>query len=1265
MIKKQFFIKSVVAAVIFLLTAICSYAQQLDFLKKSFYLKTYGGKEFKSSLFFFSVCQDRNGCMLFATSSGLYIMDCEKFSKCKTRNFSGISRVATGIHDEIFVCGDADFGYFVSSDSSGFKYMSLSDSYNFDSEIISDVMPYKNSIYFFGNKGVYCYDYSKITKISSSGGIKNSGGLNLPCYIDFSGKLNFIKDGHVIEKFDLNTLGLSLSDTKISFVGNKVGVLITDGKKFFTVSFESFTSENALESSDFKEILYDYGFEKNVRKVSIAYDSIFSRTALSVNSKIIILDENLNYLSEVNSLSLGMPKEDIIYLRFDSSFNLWSVSMYHVTKILLTTPVVMYDRNFGIDGTSFSLKKVKDKYFCCGFNGLFVSDVADSLNFKKVEFENFNSRSALVCWDVEEIDGVLIAATSKGIFEIKGLKAQKILALDNIYQCRVSDKYPGKFFIVGYDGFFVGDYYKENSLKFKNLHVVDGLNYPMWKMYVDKNGMIWLASIFWGIYYVVPKDFDSDRYSVVSIGNNFDGFRSLRQLSVYLDNESINICDYGFYSSKLPNKIDFFSNELNFKIDSLLFMNRYEDYEDKLQCIHVENSDYVLIRDFNSYILASKSSSGKRILDTLAIKHDTYTLFSAQLYDSLLFISSEIGLLVYNLNVNRNTLPEKLDFNVLITSVKCNGKDVFSGYKYFEDSKPRVYSPSEGGYVNLGDEVRSVEFEYASTCLEKNEKTTYSYFLEGHDTSWSPFQEECRHNFGQLPAGKYVFNVKAKNYVGLESLVAVYRFSIPSPWYISWWAVLLYVFLIFACIVWFVKQKTKKLKSQNFRLEKQKQVMDKELSEQNHRLQMMSLVASKTTNSVIILDTSGCFVFANHSFEKLYGCSLKEYQQKYGDNYFDSVVNGEVENTFYINQARQSQESQSFEYYHESESLGKKYVQMTIDPIFDNKGQLSNWIIIETDITQLKKSSVEMLEQTKALTTAYMELANQNNEIEVQRMQLLEANDKLEVGYEKIARQNITITESIHYAQSIQNSILPNSEDFSEFLDTFILYMPKDIVSGDFYLYEKLGNGEFITIVADCTGHGVPGAFMSLIGYDILEQIIRMSNITEPIEILETLSEKFTAALRQQDSQHNTDGIDLSICKFSPYNGGYNVTFSGTRSSIYVFFAKENRIEKIRGSQRQIGYGFETTTSDYKFQTHTFFLSDKDFMIMLSDGLIDQCNKDRRRFGSQRFSEFLVLNADCKMREMGNRLGNTIDEFMDMAGQRDDITVLGLKIKQQ
>jgi PAS domain S-box-containing protein len=1253
-------IKLLVTVAVVIMAAVDSRAQKSDFRNEALFVKSYSGKDFRCSLFFYDISEDSNGCILLTTSSGLYVMDGGSFKRYKTSRLSGLSKAFSDKKNNIFVCGDADFGFFRNREDGSDEYVPLSENFNFESESISDIYVGDSEVYFCGNKSVYCYDYQNFLKVSEFSVFRNICCMNMPCCADTAGGVYFLGGKKARYRFSLKELGLSIYGTRISYTGSDGDIFITDGCSFYALPFEKFTSNDSLQLSDFKIIKPDYKFPQSIRYLYLAYDKKTKRTAVAFNHKAAVFDGDFRHITDVDSAA-GLPVERIYYMYFDSCSRLWLSSVYHVTKAEISAPVILYGKKHGIDGTVFASRIIGGRLYCCGVNGLKVSEYGDSLVFKGIEFD-IPTEPNFVSWDVSLVGDKTVAVSTHGLFEISGLKAKRILKMDNIYRCCTSKKYPGKIFLAAYSGLYVADYETVSGLlKIKNCRSVEPVGFPLWDIDTDDGGNIWVASIFSGLYRLFPEDDSFTKCRTVCIGENMEIFKSVRQMGFSATGGVLRIYDYGFYEAKLPEKEDFTEGDLKFEFDTVI--NNYcgKIEEGGPQYIRIKGADDVLIRDFDKYIIANEASNGWNF-DTLAIKHKTYTIFSAQKCDSLLLLSTEIGLLVYNMNARRSSFPEKQPFNVLITSVKLNNKDVFSGYKYFEPGSPHIYSPSDGSFADFGDKVYGVEFAFSSTCFEYAEKNSYSYFLEGHSRRWTDYSEINSRNFGQLPPGEYTFMVKAKNYIGIESGTAVYKFRINLPWYRRWWAVTVYAFFIAAAVLLYIKQRTKALKKMNLNLEKRAGEMNAELSVQNRRLKIMSLAASKTTNSVIILDPDGRFVYVNHSFKKVYGYTLEEFKRKYSDNYFDAVLGNDVESNYYITLARDLCQSQSFEYYHFDSQNRKIYTQMTVDPIFDEKNDLCNWMIGETDITSLKKSAEETLEQTKALTTAYMELSTQNAEIERQRQQLIEANDKLEEGYEKIARQNLTITESMRYARSIQNSILPSDAAIGEYLDFFTIYMPKDIVSGDFYIYEKLSDGEFIMIVADCTGHGVPGAFMSLIGYDILEQIIRISGITEPVEILERLSADFTKTLKQ-DSEHNTDGIDLSICRFVKSADGYDVTFSGTRSSLYFFSGEGNKISKIRGSQRQIGYGFESVMA-YEFESHRFKFTDRDFIIMLSDGLTDQCDKKRRRFGSQRFSEFLVLNADSSMRDMGKHLGVVLNDFMSATDQRDDITVLGLRIKK-
>lgn len=267
--------------------------------------------------------------------------------------------------------------------------------------------------------------------------------------------------------------------------------------------------------------------------------------------------------------------------------------------------------------------------------------------------------------------------------------------------------------------------------------------------------------------------------------------------------------------------------------------------------------------------------------------------------------------------------------------------------------------------------------------------------------------------------------------------------------------------------------------------------------------------------------------------------------------------------------------------------------------------------------------------------------------IKSQKIQIEDQRDKLEL-------QNKKINDSIHYAQNIQRAILPLNNQIKEVFESFIIYRPKDIVSGDFYWFGKTSNTIFIAVV-DCTGHGVPGAFMSMIGNSLLNEIILEKKLQDPAKILTLLNEKVIDALRQNESDNN-DGMDVCLVSFEI--NSKLVKFSGAKRPLYVS-RKNNEIEEIKGTRKSIG-GKKEGIED--FSSVEIKLESGDILYLSSDGLTDQNNKERKRFGSNKLKEILQLNIDQSMENQKLAIEKELDIFMENEEQRDDITLIGIKI---
>ena len=258
-----------------------------------------------------------------------------------------------------------------------------------------------------------------------------------------------------------------------------------------------------------------------------------------------------------------------------------------------------------------------------------------------------------------------------------------------------------------------------------------------------------------------------------------------------------------------------------------------------------------------------------------------------------------------------------------------------------------------------------------------------------------------------------------------------------------------------------------------------------------------------------------------------------------------------------------------------------------------------------------------------------------------------------------IKEKNKLITDSIRYAKTIQEAILPAPRRIEEtFNDYFIIYKPKDIVSGDFYWFYRDENKVFIATI-DCTGHGVSGGFMSMIGNALLSEIISKQKIVEPAQILEKLNEQIKIALKQ-DEKGNDDGMDVCLCLIDKENEKFSkLTFSGAKRPLYYIKQGSQIIETLKGDTKSVG------GKQYKNRSFTeqeLILYKGDMIYLTSDGLADQNDINKRKFGSTRLKEILSKNAYLSMGEQKGLLEKALEKHQEGTEQRDDITIVGAKI---
>jgi len=310
---------------------------------------------------------------------------------------------------------------------------------------------------------------------------------------------------------------------------------------------------------------------------------------------------------------------------------------------------------------------------------------------------------------------------------------------------------------------------------------------------------------------------------------------------------------------------------------------------------------------------------------------------------------------------------------------------------------------------------------------------------------------------------------------------------------------------------------------------------------------------------------------------------------------------------------------------------------------------------------------------------ANKQLEQQKIEIEIKSDQVKNKNDELEDAMDQIQYQNKNIMQSINYAQRIQEAMMPKQKLMKSLLkESFIFFKPRDIVSGDFYWFmdtkpERNGaenssntdetsnvdkdtdqNRKFIVSAIDCTGHGVPGAFMSMLGHNLLNDIVG-KGILESSKILAQLHRGIRTSLNQ-DATQNRDGMDIALCVIDPENK--TMEYAGAQNPL--IYIQGEKIFRVRGNKFPVG-GFQVEHHDYT--KHTININEPTTCYIFTDGYHDQFGGPQgRKFMTKNFRDLLYEIHNMPMEEQKNILELVINEWMGDNEQTDDILIIGFKL---
>lgn len=408
-----------------------------------------------------------------------------------------------------------------------------------------------------------------------------------------------------------------------------------------------------------------------------------------------------------------------------------------------------------------------------------------------------------------------------------------------------------------------------------------------------------------------------------------------------------------------------------------------------------------------------------------------------------------------------------------------------------------------------------------------------------------------------------------------------------------------------------IKEAEEKILQQNKKIIKQAT----ELEAKNMELEKLSLVASKTDNSVIIADANGEIEWVNDGFQRMLGVDFFTFKKRFGSNFFEASLNSNI----YDLVERGVYERRSIIYTEKTvKQTGQEmWIQTTLTPILNDEGELLKLVAIDADVTKIKLAEQE------------------------------------------IAKQKEKIMDSIHYAKRIQQALLPPQETIARYVpDHFIYFNPRDVVSGDFYWTNVIGD-KFMIAAADCTGHGVPGAFMSMLGISFLNEITNKytPDQLDAGSILTQLRAQVKKSLRQEGKEGEAkDGMDIAFCIID--SDLKNMQFAGAHNPLLII--RNDQIIQYKADDMPIGIHYNEKEF---FNTHHIELQPKDKLYIFSDGYPDQFGGKRgRKYMYKRFKQTLVEINRMPMQYQGTELADRFVKWRGRHRQIDDVIVIGMQV---
>jgi len=1180
-----------------------------------------------------AIAQDSMGRMYFGNSNGLLVYNGHTWEFFETQNKSLVRSIYLK-NKRIYVGAQNEFGYFEPNSTGNLIFHTLTSLLPDSVENFNDVWSIRefgNAIYFQTNNYIFEYKSDTITTRKAKGFFSVIFIVGSHMYIHDSekglykyspSKVSFIPES---DKWFKERLFFILPHS-----ANKLWIG-TRGKGIIELNGD--TLRQIKTQAD------DY-LKTNVLYLCSKYSDDFFLLNTMYGGMLVL--DTMGNIKRIFTKKDGLADNAVYYNYTDSEGNIWLAHENGISHMKFNSPLTNLSEIHNITSIPFSINKIDNQLLISLNKGVYSYNLTPNIEpWQQTAFEPYYAFPSRI-WDIKYLDDKLFFVGDKKIFIKDGNK--EISFDENIYSWKIEKikNQVNKYWIFTQQGIRRLELIDNNWIL---SNTIPGFNENSRYTDIDQRGNIWITENNNGIFKITPND--SFNISDIQIFGKEHGINDLSSIRCMSLGDRV-IVSAGKQIYEFDEKNKHFNRKR-------IFLDTNDSIEGEITFRYREPNKDAIWCGYNGRIALLQYRGDSLKLTTLPYRLLPKMNLLPSFYSdsSALYIGYPKQLYSYDMNF-LNRYHHK--FQAFLTKI--------SGIKSDTIFLDQFYNVSQIPELKLSYDNNSLRFEFASPYFQGKQATQFSYMLVGEDNNWSQYSSSVYKDYTNLTEGRYAFMVKARNVFGIETEPAVVYFTIDPPFYRHTLAYFVYTLLAILLIYIIVKLNTRTLKRTNTELEKRVEMrtqkifeQKEELRKQNNELTKLSAIASETSNAVSVFNQSGNLEWINDGFIKMYGYTLEELIYN-ADSNITSFCPPYIAEAI-LKRKQAEYESFSYEMQRNTKQNTKLWVKSTLTPLFDDLGNLYSIIAIDTDISELK--------------IAESIIINAKDEIQTQRDELIHQNKFIQM-------QNDDIQAAIRYAKTIQEAILPAQTVLDEFYDNFIIYIPKDIVSGDFYWFHSMVLEREIKletqnekkqilelkpntrldflIVADFTGHGVPGAFMSLIGSQLFTEIIIEKKEYLPSQILNLINQDIRKALKQ-DITNNTDGMDVGICLLIHTADSTPVIYAGSKRPFYIRKSSNMELLKTKGDSSSIG-GYYTRV-DADFTDFVTELNDNDVIYMSSDGFIDQNGEKRKRYGSPRFEILLKEIGNKTMPDQKQILLQELREFMSDLPQRDDITLIGIK----